>query len=197
MDDGARRAGRGAEGARALRERAHHRDRRPRRAARRARLRRPHGPHALRAARCTCRWWSSSPAPTTRAAGSTRRCRSSTSRRPRCTRRAPPCRRRAGAGAPPRHASDASPRRTSIPSWWRDYGATYDRAVRVLFDGSWKLITTSRGAAHALRSRRATRRRRNDLAAARARPGRGAGAPPRGAPEHDGGRPPSPPRQVN
>jgi hypothetical protein len=26
-----------------------------------------------------------------------------------------------------------------------DYGATYDRAIRVLFDGSWKLITTSKG----------------------------------------------------
>jgi arylsulfatase A-like enzyme len=26
-----------------------------------------------------------------------------------------------------------------------DYGETYDRAVRVLFDGSWKLISTSRG----------------------------------------------------
>ena len=26
-----------------------------------------------------------------------------------------------------------------------EYGATYDRAVRVLFDGSWKLITTSHG----------------------------------------------------
>jgi arylsulfatase A-like enzyme len=26
-----------------------------------------------------------------------------------------------------------------------DYGDTYDRAIRVLFDGSWKLITTSKG----------------------------------------------------
>ncbi len=26
-----------------------------------------------------------------------------------------------------------------------DYGVTYDRAIRVMFDGSWKLITTSKG----------------------------------------------------
>jgi arylsulfatase A-like enzyme len=59
----------------------------------------------------------------------------------------------AGAPVPPdvqgqdlRHVTRPSLAEEDInPFLVADYGETYDRAVRVLFDGSWKLISTSRG----------------------------------------------------
>jgi arylsulfatase A-like enzyme len=59
----------------------------------------------------------------------------------------------AGASVPPdvqgqdlRHVTRPSLAEEDInPFLVADYGETYDRAVRVLFDGSWKLISTSRG----------------------------------------------------
>jgi arylsulfatase A-like enzyme len=61
--------------------------------------------------------------------------------------------REAGAAMPPdvqgqdlRHVTRPSLAEEDInPFLVADYGETYDRAVRVLFDGSWKLISTSRG----------------------------------------------------
>jgi arylsulfatase len=59
----------------------------------------------------------------------------------------------AGAPIPPdvqgqdlRHVTRPSLAEEDInPFLVTDYGETYDRAVRVLFDGNWKLISTSRG----------------------------------------------------
>jgi len=59
----------------------------------------------------------------------------------------------AGASVPPavqgqqlRHVSRPSLAEEDInPFLVSGYGETYDRAIRVLFDGSWKLITTSKG----------------------------------------------------
>ena len=137
---------RGAQGARPLRERAHHRHRRPRRAARRARLRRPHGPHALRAAAPRPDGGEVSRRRPPARARRHARCRSSTSRRRSL--------REAGVPVPADGAGRAACGRSRVrriaeedinPFLVADYGDVYDRAMRVLFDGTWKLISTSKG----------------------------------------------------
>ena len=81
-----------------------------------------------------------------RGVGRRRRCSSSTSCRPSLqTIGAPLPSRRPRRAAAARRSPRDSPRSTSIPSSSRILGEVYNRALRAIYDGPYKLITTSRG----------------------------------------------------
>ena len=144
MDAGAGRAGRCPQGARPIRQRADHRDGRSRRAAGRARLRRAHGPHALRALLHI---------PMVVKFPGAAHPRGRLDDPVQNLDVTPTVLREAGVpvpadmqGQPLREVKRPTIAEEDInPFLVADYGDVYNRAMRVVVDGPWKLISTSKG----------------------------------------------------